>query len=72
LGGALGGLAQQVLQLGEELLDGIEAGAIGGRKNSVAPAWRIAARTALALWLPALSMITMSPGFRAGARICRI
>ena len=50
LGGSLGGSAQQVLELGEEPLDGVQVGEYFGRKKSLAPADRMA------------SMITMSPG----------
>src|SRR5438477_12101338 len=47
---------------------GFRSGENFGRKKSFAPAERISARTALPLWLPRLSMMTMSPGFRVGSR----
>jgi hypothetical protein len=49
LDGSFGGLAQQSLELGKDLLD-----RVGGRKNSLAPAERMARRTALPLWLTRL------------------
>jgi hypothetical protein len=71
-GGALGGFSQEMLQLGEHLLERLRSGLEGGRKNSLAPAARIARRIALPLWLPSgarrtppaggeLSITTMSP-----------
>src|SRR5262249_7313921 len=39
-----------------------------GRNRSLAPAARMNARTALPLWLPRLSMTTMSPGRSVGTR----
>ena len=36
----------------------------------MAPVLRIAARTALPRWLPRLSMMTISPGLKVGARLC--
>ena len=42
------GVAQQVLELGEDLFDGFRSGEYLGRKNSFAPAERIARRTAFA------------------------
>ena len=59
--------AQKVLELGEDFLDGVEIGPDLGRKNSFAPAERMAWRTASPLWLPRLSMITRSPGLSVGA-----
>ena len=61
-----------MLQLGEHLLERLRSGLEGGRKNSLAPAARIARRIALPLWLPSgarrtppaggeLSITTMSP-----------
>jgi len=57
-------LAQEMLELGEDLPIGLRSGEYLGRKNSFAPAERMARRTALPLWLPRLSMITKSPGLR--------
>src|SRR5438034_10482129 len=45
---------------------GFRSGEYFGRKNSLAPAERMSWRTALPLWLPRLSMMTMSPGFKVG------
>src|SRR5260370_36269835 len=49
---------------------GLRSGEYFGRKNSLAPAARISWRTARPLWLPRLSMITMSPALRLGTRNC--
>jgi hypothetical protein len=59
--------AQQMLELGEACSIGFRSGEYLGRKNSFAPAERMAWRTALPLWLPRLSMITRSPGLSVGA-----
>jgi hypothetical protein len=47
-----GGFAQQALELGEDLLDGVQVGEYFGRKNNLAPGERMSARTALLFWLP--------------------
>jgi hypothetical protein len=60
LDGSRDSFAQQVLELGEDLLDWIEVGRIFPQKNSLAPRVRMSARTALPVWLPRLSMMTMS------------
>jgi hypothetical protein len=44
----------------EDLFDRIEVGAVGRKKEELAPAARVARRTAFALWLPGLSTRTMS------------
>ena len=47
---SLAGLAQQVLELGEDLLDRVEIGAVGRQEDQLARRpLRMAARTALAL-----------------------
>jgi hypothetical protein len=66
VGGAGRGFAQEVLELGEELLDGVQVGGVLGRKKSLAPAARTARRTALPRCEPRLSRITTSPGARVG------
>ena len=50
-----GGFAQQALELGEDLLDGVQVGEYFGRKNSLAPRERMSAPHGLLLWLPRLS-----------------
>ena len=47
---------------------GFRSGEYFGRKKSLAPAARMARRTALALCEPRLSMMTMSPGWSVGTR----
>ena len=68
--GSLGGFAQQQLELGEDLFDRIEVGRVGRQDKSLAPAERMALRIAWPLWLPRLSMMTMSPGLSVGTRNC--
>jgi hypothetical protein len=61
--GSRGSFAQQALELGEDALGSVSGPAsISGRKKSLAAAARMSSRTVLALWLPILSMITISPG----------
>jgi hypothetical protein len=47
--GAGGGLAQEVLDLGEDLLDRVQVRRVFRQKKSLAPAERMSWRTALAL-----------------------
>src|SRR6266513_5025198 len=65
--GARGAFSQQVFEL-ETCSMGFRSGEYFGRKNSLAPAERMSWRTALPLWLPRLSMMTMSSGFKVGTR----
>jgi hypothetical protein len=51
-----------VLDLGEGLFGRIEIGEYDGRYQSLASAALIKLRRAAHLWLPRLSMMTMSPG----------
>jgi len=51
---------------------GFRSGEYGGRKRSFAPAARIAFLTPGPLWLPRLSMMTISPGASVGTRNCSI
>ena len=68
--GPLGGFAHQVFELGEHLLDRVEVWAVRRQEQEPGAGRRIAARIALPLWLPRLSMMTMSPAFKVGARNC--
>ena len=56
------------LSLAKTCSIGFRSGQYFGRKNSLAPAERMSWRTALLLWLPRLSMTTMSPGRSVGRR----
>ena len=47
---------------------GLRSGEYGGRNRNFAPATSIACRPAAPLWLPRLSMISMSPGRSVGTR----
>jgi ATP-dependent DNA ligase len=47
---------------------GFRSGEYFGKKNSLAPAVRMSWRATLPLWLPRLSRMTMSPGFKVGTR----
>ena len=49
---------------------GLRSGEYGGRYQSLAPTARMARRTPADLWLPRLSITTMSPLRRAGASCC--
>ena len=60
------GLAQQGLHFGEGLLDRIEVWRVGGQEEELGLAARMAARMARPLWLPRLSITTMSSGARIG------
>lgn len=60
-------LRKRCLSLAKTCSIGFRSGEYLGRKNSFAPAERMARRTALPLWLPRLSMITTSPGLSVGA-----
>jgi hypothetical protein len=68
--GALGGFAEQVLELGEHLLDRVQVGAVRRQNSILAPTLRMAVRTAGRLWLDRLSMITTSPAESVGTRYC--
>src|SRR5580700_3777355 len=60
-------LRKRCLSLAKTCSIGFRSGEYLGRKNSFAPAERMAWRTASPLWLPRLSMITRSPGLSVGA-----
>src|ERR1700704_2470405 len=60
----LAALRSQCLSLANSFSIGLRSGEYFGRKNSLAPADRMARRTALPLCEPRLSMTTMSPGLR--------
>ena len=57
-----------MLELGEDLLDGVEVGGVFRQEEELAPTVRMARRIVCPLWLPRLSMTTMSPGRRVGTR----
>ena len=61
--------SDEMFELGEDLFDGIEVGAVRRQEEEVAPLALTMARAALPLWLPRLSRTTTSPGERVGARI---
>ena len=62
----LAALRSKCLSLAKSFSMGLRSDEYLGRKMSLAPALRIAWRTALPLWLPRLSMMTMSPGWERG------
>ncbi len=64
-------LRRQAFSLEKACSIGLKQGLYGGRKSSLAPAASIASRTAGTLWVERLSIMTMSPGTRPGASICR-
>ena len=61
-------LRSRCLSLAKTCSIGFRSGEYFGRKNSLAPAARMSWRTVLPLWLPRLSMMTMSPGRKRGER----
>jgi len=63
-------LRSSVLSLANTCSMGFRSGLYGGRKINLAPALRIAWRTAWLLWLPRLSSTTMSPWRNVGTRHC--
>src|ERR1700688_4494554 len=61
-------LRSRCLSLAKNCSIGLRSGEYFGRKKSLAPIDRIARRTAHPLWLPRLSITTISPGFKVGTR----
>src|SRR3954471_21233532 len=61
-------LRSRCLSLAKTCSIGFRSGEYFGRKKSLAPTERMSSRTALPLWLPRLSMMTMSPRFKVGSR----
>ena len=69
--GSLGGFSEHGLELGESLFDGVEVQCeYGGRKTKSACLASMASRTPLTLWAGRLSITTISPRLRVGARHC--
>lgn len=66
--GPLRCFSQMRLKLGEGHLDGIEVGAVGRKEQETGTCGFDAARTAGALWLDRLSMMTTLPGESSGTR----
>jgi hypothetical protein len=65
-----GGTSDERLELGEDHLDGVEVGRIGGQEAQQRPRASMAARAFAFLWTLRLSQIATSPGLRVGASIC--
>ncbi len=59
---------RRLVQVAGRRLMGFRSGEYFGKKNSLAPTARMSWRTALPLWLPRLSGMTMSPDFNVGTR----
>lgn len=51
INGSRGGLSEQVLELGKDLLDGVQVRRVFWQEESLAPTERMSWRTALLLWL---------------------
>ena|SRR6266511_401040 len=67
--GARGAFSQQVFELGKDLFDGVQVRRVFWQEEQLsAGRANMSWRTALPLWLPRLSMMTMSPGFKVGTR----
>ncbi len=62
------GLRLRAITLLKTCSIGFRSGEYFGRKSSLAPAERMSVRTALLLWLPRLSRMTMSPWRSVGRR----
>ena len=61
-------LRNRCLSLAKTCSIGFRSGEYFGRNSSLAPTDRISWRTILLLWLPRLSIMTMSPGRRVGSK----
>src|SRR6516165_6899558 len=70
LGGACGGFAQEVFELGKDLLDRVEVGRVFRQEQQFGAGRADEPAHGFALWLPRLSMTTMSPAFKVGRRTC--
>src|SRR4051794_29962121 len=68
--GARGSFAQVGLELGVDVLDGIQIGRVGGQVPQPAPAASIASRTPATLCVRTLSMKTTSRFFSDGISTC--
>ena len=69
LDGSGGSFSQEVLELGKDLLDGVQVGRVFRQEEELGSGGADElARTTLPLWLPRLSMMTMSPGRSVGTR----
>ena len=68
--GSLGGLSQQGLELGEELLDRIEIGTVGRKVEQLGADRLDESAYPRPLVAGEIVHITMSPGLRVGARNC--
>ena len=68
--GACVELAQEGLELGEDLFDRIEVGRVSRQEQKLGSSGTNGAADGLRLWLPRLSMMTMSPGRSVGTSIC--
>ena len=70
LGGARVGFAQEGLEFGEDLLDGIEIGQVARQEEQLGAGGPDQLTHGVTLWLPKLSMITMSPAASVGTGNC--
>ena len=57
-------LRKQVLELGEDLLDGVQVGRVFGQEEQLGAGRADGPTHGPPLWLPRLSMTTMSPGLK--------
>lgn len=69
-GGPFCGVAQQMFELGEDLLDRVEARAVGRQEQQVGAGLSDGLLMAAPLWLARLSITTTSPGASVGTRNC--
>ena len=68
--GGPAGLSQQRLELGEGLIDGIEVGAVGQPVEQLGLLVFDRLRMPATLRQGKVSMTTISPGLKVGARMC--
>ena len=65
-----GCLTQKRLERGEGVLDRVEVGAVGGQVDQAGAGCLDRGANGCLLWLPRLSMRTVSPGASCGTRTC--
>lgn len=70
LGGSLASLTQEQFELGKDLFDRVEIRAVRRQEQQLGPGGSYGLAHGLPLWLPRLSMMTMSPGERVGTKNC--
>jgi hypothetical protein len=70
LDGSCRSVSQQRLELGEHLFDRVEVRTVGRQEEQLGARCADRSTHRAALWLPRLSITTMSPARKVGARNC--